>query len=194
MINQYQIIMSFFIYPNNFDASHVHFSPSTHHTENSDSKFYRVIYSTKHISLNNIGFVTHFIPTKIIHHPSSTPHKWIMHCDVDQPHNAGMIEQLRTIECAIIAKFVQSGLGEPQQCIYSLAEHLNSGCMKTHAHHDDYDHFTNHGVMTNEDDGGCDICNGAGSVTSAGFQFNVSIFGVWETRTECGLAYKFTKW
>ena len=188
-VKSIQTIMSFFIYPNKFDASHVHFA---HSTENSDSKFHRLMYSTNHISLNNLGFVTHFMPTKIIH-SISTPNKWIVHCDVDDPKNAGMIEQLRTIERAIIEKFVQSGLGESQDCIYSLAEHLNSCCMKTYAHHDDHDHFVNHGgVVTDEDDGGCDICTCNGP--SAGFQLIVSIFGVWETRTECGIAYKFTKW
>jgi hypothetical protein len=184
-----QTIMSFFIYPNKFDVSHVYFGP-VQTSEKSDSQFYRVMYSTQHISLNNLGFVTHFMPTKIMHH--NTPHKWLMHYDVDQPKNASMIEQLRIIECAIIDKFVQSGLGESRQCVYSLAEHLNSGCVKTHAHNDDPDHFTDlmdHGVGIDADDaGGSDICSGG-----AGFQLIVSIFGAWETQTECGLAYKFTK-
>ncbi len=228
--------MSFFIYPNKFDARHVYFGPYTQSTENYDNKFHRIMYSTKHISLNNLGFVTRLIPTKIIHHAS--PHKWIIHCDVEQPNNAEMIEQLCTIECAIINKFMQSGLGESRHCIYSLAEHLNSGCMKTHSHHDVHDHFSNHGVVTydddadadadaddadddnnaddadddnddnddNDDDRGCDMCAGSGCGSGAGsgcgsgagsgsgFQLIVSIFGVWETQTECGLACKFTKW
>ena len=243
--------MSFFIYPNKFDARHVYFGPSTQSTENYDNKFHRIMYSTQHISLNNLGFVTRLVPTKIIHH--ATPHKWIIHCDVEQPNNAEMIEQLCTIECAIIDKFMQSGLGKSRHCIYSLAEHLNSGCMKTHSHHDVHDHFSNHGVVTydddadnadddddadadddnndddnnadddnddndnnddNDDDRECDMfagcgagagagcgagCgagsgSGAGCGAGAGFQLIVSIFGVWETQTECGLACKFTKW
>jgi len=197
--------MSFFIYPHKFDACHVHFGPATQNqtTENPDNKFYRMIYSTNHISLNSMGFFVHFIPTKTAHSPY-TP-KWFMSYDVDHPANAGIIAQLRRIECSIIDKFTHSVsvLGESHQCVYSIAEHVNSGCIKAYAHHhhhadDDHSHSSEHGfAMDDEMSDACDPCGnsgGGGSGSGGGFQLILNIFGVWETRTQCGVVYKFTKW
>ena len=181
--------MSVFIYPHKFDACHVHFGTATQNqnTENPDNKFYRMIYSTNHISLNSMGFIMHFIPTKTAH--SIYNNKWVMYYDVDHPTNAGIIAQLHRIECSIIDKFVHSVLGESRQCIYSIAEHLKSGCIKTHAHHADDDSSENCFATDDETtDAGGDPCG------NNGFQLSVTIFGVWETRTQCGIVHKFMKW
>lgn len=174
--------MSFCIYPHKFDACHVHFGTATQNqtTENPDNKFYRMIYSTNHISLNSMGFVMHFIPIKTAH--SIYSNKWVMYYDADHPTNASIIAQLHRIECSIIGKFMHSVLGESRQCIYSIAEHLNAGCIKTHAHHGDDDHSLENGFATNDE-----------TTDATGFQFSVTIFGIWETRTQCGIVYKFIK-
>lgn len=182
--------MSFFIYPQKFDACHVHFSSATQNqnTENIDSKFYRTVYSTNHISLNSMGFVMHFIPTKT--DQSIYRNKWVVSYDPVHPTNISIINQLRKIECSILDKFVNSVLGESRQCVYSLAEHLNSGYIKAYSHyHAENDYSSDHGIAT--DDEIADICE---PCISNGFQLIVNIFGVWETRTECGIVYKFIKW
>jgi len=189
--------MSFFIYPQKFDTCHVHFGPATQNqnTEHTDNKFYRTIYSTNHISLNSMGFIMHFIPTKTVHSPYNN--KWLMFYDVDHPANASIIAHLRRIEGSIIDKYVHSVsvLGESRQCIHSIADHLNSGCIKAHArHHDDNDHASyEHGFMSDDElnDAGGDHC---GNNNNGSLQLIVTIFGVWETRTQCGLVYKFMKW
>ena len=182
--------MSFFIYPQKFDACHVHFSPATQNQnmDNPDSKFYRAIYSTNHISLNSVGFVMHFIPK---HAQSLYCNKILVSYETAHPTNAGIIAQLHRIECAIIDKFVHSVIGEPRRCIYSLSEHLNTGCIKAYAphHHNDTDYLSDYGHAEDEVSDACDPCIGNSS-----FQFVVTIFGVWETQTECGLVYKFMKW
>jgi hypothetical protein len=122
-----------------------------------------------------------------------------MSYDVDHPANAGIIAQLRRIECSIIDKLMHSVLGESRQCVYSIAEHLNSGCIKAYAHHhhhadDDHSHSSEHGfAMDDEMSDACDPCGNGGS-GGGGFQLILNIFGVWETRTQCGVVYKFTKW
>jgi hypothetical protein len=208
--------MSFFIYPHKFDACHVHFGPATQNqtTENPDNKFSRMIYSTNNISLNSLGFVMHFVPTKTAHMPYSN-HKWLMAYDADHPTNAGIIAQLCRIECSIVEKFTHSVLGEPRQCTYPIAEHLNSGCIKAYSHHQyqhqypphqhpypyqypyQYHHLPHphhhadddHSQSTDDETSASDACD-----PCIRFQLVVNIFGVWETRTQCGLVYKFTKW
>lgn len=186
--------MSFFIYPHKFDACHVHFGPATqnqNNTETTDSKFYRTIYSTNNISLNSMGFVMHFIPTKM--DQSIYRNKWLVSYDISHPTNINIISQLRKIECGIIDKFMHSVLGESRKCIYSLSEHLNSGCIKAYSHYNsdnDYSSDHGHGAIDDEITDACDSCGG----NSNSFQLVVTIFGVWETRTECGIVYKFIKW
>ena len=182
--------MSFFIYPHKFDACRVHFGQATQNqnTENPDSKFYRTIYSTNNISLNSMGFVMHFIPTKP--DQSLSRNKWLVSYDIAHPTNINIISQLRMIEYGILDKFVQSVLGESRQCIYSLSEHLNSGCIKAYSHYNaDNDYSSDHGIATDDEVAdACDPCS------ANGFQLVVTIFGVWETRTECGIVYKFIKY
>ena len=187
--------MSFFIYPQNFNACHVHFGPATqtHQTnECQDNKLYRMIYSTNHISLNHMGFIMHFIPIKTAHSPYSN--KWFMHYDVNHPTNSSIITHLCGIECSIIDKFTRSVLGESRQCIHSIAEHLNSGCIKAHSrHHDDDDHASSdHGGATHDEMPDTTACDNWGN--HGNLQIIVTIYGVWETRTQCGLVYKLTKW
>ena len=191
--------MSFFIYPHKFDACHVHFGPAiqTHQTnechDDDINEFYRMIYSTNNISLNRMGFIMHFIPTKTAH--SLYSNKWFMHYDMNHPTNSNIISQLCGIECSIIDKFTRSVLGESRQCIHSIATHLKSGCIKAHARHYDDDEqtsFAHEGATydeTPETTACCDTWGNHGNL-----QIIVTIFGVWETRTQCGLVYKFTKW
>ena len=173
--------MSFFIYPDRFDATHVHFCPATQnqHDDHTESKFSRIVYSTPHISLNSVGFILHLTPSK----PAYA--KWVVSYDVDHPQNAAIISQLRGIECAIIDKYVHA-INESRHRSHALADHLISGCIKAYEHHAD--------SLSGLD--GIDRAAGDHSVPDgdSASQLIVSIFGVWETPAECGITYKFAKW
>ena len=102
--------MSFFIYVDKFDPSHVHFSPAQcdhpHSPNNGNNgntgntgnngKFSRITYSTNHISLNNVGFVLSDAP----------------------------VASLVRVETAILDKYVLQ-LGEPRRPVHSIASHTS---------------------------------------------------------------------
>jgi hypothetical protein len=187
--------MSFFIYPDRFDATHVHFCPATRNQrdDHTESKLSRIVYSTPHISLNSMGFILHLTPSKPAQPIYSA--KWVVSYDPDHPNNAGIISQLRGIECAIIDKYVRTS--ESRHRSHALAQQLSSGCIKAYAHNsacepgldDDLDAACDNCISANNDSSG----NNGGDGDSAS-QLIVSIFGVWETPAECGIIYRFTKW
>jgi len=195
--------MSFFIYPDRFDATHVHFCQATRNQrdDHAESKFSRIVYSTPHISLNSIGFILHLTPSK----PAQPIYnaKWVVSYDPDHPTNAGIISQLRGIECAIIDKYMRTSKS-PRHRSHALAQQLSSGCIKAYAHYnacepgldDDMDAEACDGIGANNDNSGNSSSSGGGDGDSSASQLIVSIFGVWETpaAAECGIIYRFSKW
>jgi len=157
--------MSFLIYLNQFDVRNVYLESP----DSPDLKMSRLIYSTKCITLNNIGFVMRLVPTKVIQHYKD---EWSMHFDASHPVNAGIIEQFRKIESDIINKFMHAGLIGKHHCIF--ANTLTEGCIKT----------------DNETDG---FLNPE-SPSSSDVQFVLYINGIWETQTDFGISCKFVKW
>jgi hypothetical protein len=192
--------MSFFIYPDRFDATHVHFCPATRNQrdDHAESKFSRIVYSTPHISLNSMGFILHLTPSKPAQPIYSA--KWVVSYDPDHPTNAGIISQLRGIECAIIDKYVRTS-ESPRHRSHALAQQLSLGCIKAYAHtsacelDDDMDAEACDGIGANNDNSGNNSGNNGGDGDSAS-QLILTIFGVWETpaTAECGIIYRFTKW
>jgi len=193
--------MSFFIYPDRFDATHVHFCPATRNQrdDHAESKFSRIVYSTPHISLNSMGFILHLTPSKPAQPIYSA--KWLVSYDPDHPTNAGIISQLRGIECAIIDKYMRTSKS-PRHRSHALAQQLSSGCIKAYAHNsacepgldDDMDAEACDGIGANNDNSG--NSGNSGGDGDSGSQLILSIFGVWETpaTAECGIIYRFTKW
>ena len=191
--------MSFFIYPDRFDATHVHFCPATRNQrdDHTESKFTRIVYSTPHISLNSMGFILHLTPSKPAQPIYSA--KWVVSYDPDHPNNAGIISQLRGIECAIIDKYARTS--ESRHRSHALAHQLSSGCIKAYAHtsacepglDDDMDAACDGISANNGITNGISANNGGGDGDSAS-QLIVFIFGVCETPAECGIIYRFTKW
>ena len=192
--------MSFFIYPDRFDATHVHFCPATRNQrdDHTESKFTRIVYSTPHISLNSMGFILHLTPSKPAQPIYSA--KWVVSYDPDHPNNTGIIYQLREIECAIIDKYVRTS-ESPRHRSHALAQQLSSGCIKAYAHTsacepglDDDPDVACDGIGANNDNIGNSSGNNNGGDGDSASQLIVSIFGVWETPAECGIIYRFTKW
>ena len=192
--------MSFFIYPDRFDATHVHFCPATRNQrdDHAESKFSRIVYSTPHISLNSMGFILHLTPSKPAQPIYSA--KWVVSYDPDHPTNTGIIYQLREIECAIIDKYVRTS-ESPRHRSHALAQQLSSGCIKAYAHTsacepglDDDPDAACDGIGANNDNIGNSSGNNNGGDGDSASQLIVSIFGVWETPAECGIIYRFTKW
>lgn len=192
--------MSFFIYPDRFDATHVHFCPATRNQrdDHTESKFTRIVYSTPHISLNSMGFILHLTPSKPAQPIYSA--KWVVSYDPDHPNNTGIISQLREIECAIIDKYVRTS-ESPRHRSHALAQQLSSGCIKAYAHTsacepglDDDPDAACDGIGANNDNIGNSSGNNNGGDGDSASQLIVSIFGVWETPAECGIIYRFTKW
>ena len=197
--------MNFFIYPEKFDPCHLHFGPlmennihkQTTHTPtqipDTNAKFSRITYSTKHISLNNVGIVLHLHSAKQIppfHHIGNHVNKLMVSYDELHPVNASMVKQLKCIECAILDKYVRNVMepGETRHCLHSIADHLKTGHIKVCSHRCDDHDFANSELHAFNEDGcaadACDIYHGNAVVI---------IFGVWETQTECGLVHKFVK-
>ena len=192
--------MSFFIYPDRFDAMHVHFCSATRNQrdDHTESKFTRIVYSTPHISLNSMGFILHLTPSKPAQPIYSA--KWVVSYDPDHPNNTGIIYQLREIECAIIDKYVRTS-ESPRHRSHALAQQLSSGCIKAYAHTsacepglDDDPDAACDGIGANNDNIGNSSGNNNGGDGDSASQLIVSIFGVWETPAECGIIYRFTKW
>jgi hypothetical protein len=162
--------MSFLIYLDQFNVRNVYLEQVTAHSHQPhDVQMSRLIYSTKCITLNNIGFAMHFVPTKVIQHYNDD---WSIYFDASHPVNAGIIEQFRKVESDIINKFMHPGLADKQQCTFTNT--LMEGCIKT-------DNETNASLISR-------------SSSSADVQFILYIIGIWENQTEFGLACKFAKW
>ena len=160
--------MSFLILPSKFNSSHVHFGSPVKNNE-SDGKFCRIVYSTKNISFNGVGIFVDFVDAmQEIHYK-----KTFIRFDPAISINAKMITLLQQIETDILEKYVERVIGEMKHCVYSLAEQLNSRCIKA---------YTNDASDT---DTSCnDLLN---------CHVMLKICGVWETKGECGIFYKFIK-
>jgi hypothetical protein len=156
--------MSFLIYLNQFDVRNVYLEPP----DSPDLKMSRLIYSTKCITLNNIGFAMRLVPTKVIPHYNNE----FIHFDAGHPVNAGIIEQFRRIESDILNKFMHPGLTGKRPCIF--ANTLTEGCIKT--------------------DNEMDASLIARSSPSTDVQFILYMLGMWETQTDFGISCKFVKW
>jgi len=168
--------MSFLIYPHKFDACHLHFGTAVQNND-SDSKFARIIYSTKYISFNGVGIGLNFTGAKHEHHFN----KIFVSFDASIHANQALISRIRAIECEIINKYVGSVLEGPRRCIYSLTEQLNSECVKAYVN-------DNYGSGVSNDDSTANVI-----LNTNGSQIMIKISGVWETDDECGITYKFVK-
>jgi len=189
--------MSFLIYPQKFDACHLHFGPAIpNQNPNSTadttlSKFSRVVYSTSCISLNGVGFALHL--NGAIHDQPPHFNKLFVSYDVAHPANAALISQLHSIECALLNKYMHSVVGDARRCICSIWDSLSSGRIK--AYTKQWDDCTD---LQMDCTGSSAAAAGSISIMDDnGFNDNkqimLKIFGVWETQTECGVTYKFMK-
>lgn len=174
--------MSFLIYPHNFDAVHLHFGPAV---QGDASKFSRIIYSTQHISLNGIGIVLDLASAK--HEPHYN--KMFVSFDPGLAANQTLVFQLRAIESEIVDKYMDSISGT-RQCIYSLRDQLNSGCIKSYINSNSNMNDANDAFNSNAAD--AEACAGT-NISSNCNKLMLKICGVWETRDECGITYKFIK-
>jgi hypothetical protein len=168
--------MSFLIHPHKFDERHLHFGTAVQNNDVADSKFSRIIYSTKYISFNGIGILINVAGAKHEQHYN----KMFMMFDSTLPANQTLGSQLHAIEFKIINKYVDSVLGSARRCIHSLTDQLNSGCIKAYVN----DHSGSNDATA----------SGANAIANAnGNQLMLKICGVWETKDECGITYKFIK-
>jgi len=179
--------MSFLIYPHKFDAVHLHFGPAI---QGDASKFSRIIYSTPHISLNGIGIVLELASAKYEQHYN----KVFVSFDPGLPANQTLVSRLHAIESEIVDKYVDSISGT-RQCIYSLSDQLNGGCIKSYLHMNSNMNDAIGDADADADDNAHphphpDTCSCIGV---GGNKFMLKICGVWETRDECGITYKFIK-
>ena len=172
--------MSFLIYPHKFDACHLHFGTAVQNNDTANSNFSRIIYSTKHISFNGVGVFMNLSSAKHEQHYN----KMFISFDTAIPANQVLVSHLHAIECKIINKYVDAVLGCPRRIIHSLTDQMNSGCIKAYVN----DHVWSGGGGTNE-------ANPIGHaiITANGNQLILKICGVWETKEECGITYKFIK-
>jgi hypothetical protein len=169
--------MSFLISPCDFDSIHLHFGPTVKNND-SDGNFSRIIYSTKHISFNGVGIMVDLADVQHESHYKKT----FMRFDPHAPENSTTMTRLQTIENEILDKYV---IKESLRCVHhSLAEQLNVGCIKA---------YTNDGAGagTGNSDDQADCSHGHGHASK--LQVMLKICGVWETKGECGILYKFIK-
>lgn len=191
------LTMSFLIYPHKFDTCHLHFGPAiqnqNQNTDNTVSKFSRVVYSTTCISLNSVGFALHLSDVRC-DYPQHF-NKLFVSYDATHPANADMISQLHAIECTMLNKYVQSIVGNERRCIYSITDNLNSGRIKVYIKQQwddcvdmsmDYNGTAASASIPIVDDIGFNDGNSSKQIV-------LKIFGVWETPTECGITFKFMK-
>ena len=176
--------MNFLIYPHRFDACHLHFGIAVQNNDVADSKFSRIIYSTKHISFNGVGVVMNLAGAKHELHYN----KMFMSFDTALPANQILVSQLHAIECNIINKYVDAVMGCTRRCIHSLTDQLNSGCIKAYVNDHKWSGETNN---ANANASANPIGNAI--MNANGNQFMLKICGVWETNEECGITYKFIK-
>lgn len=156
--------MSFLISPDSFNPIHIHFGPIVKNND-SDGNFSRIVYSTKDIAFNGLGVMVNLHDTKHECHYR----KMFIRFDPDTPSNLNTLRQLQTIETAILQKYVGHVIRDTCHCIYSLADQLQTGCIKA---------YTNNATDTNNEN-------------DADRHIMLKICGVWETNGECGILYKF---
>jgi hypothetical protein len=173
--------MSFLIYPHKFDAVHLHFGPAV---QGDASKFSRIIYSTQHISLNGIGIVLELASAKHEQHYN----KMFVSFDPGLAANQTLVHQLRAIESDIVDKYVDAISGT-QQCIYSLSDQLNGGCIKSYINSNSNMNDANDAFNSIVD---AEACAGTNASSNCN-KLMLKICGVWETKDECGITYKFIK-
>ena len=168
--------MSILIHPHKFDACHLHYEPSVQNNDADDSKFSRIIYSTKHISLNGIGIALDLVGARCEQHYN----KIFASFDPALPANQFIVSQLHHIERKIVNKYVDSVLEGTRRCIYSITDQLTRGCIKAYVN----DHSWSNDVTA----------SGANAIVNTnGNQIMLKICGVWETNDECGMTYNFIK-
>jgi hypothetical protein len=173
--------MSFLISPGDFDSIHLHFGPTVKNND-SDGNFSRIIYSTKHISFNGLGIM---VDLANVHHESHYK-KTFMRFDPHAPENSTTMTRLQTIETEILDKYAIKG---SLRCVHhSLAEQLNVGCIKAYTN-DGSGAGTGAGAGNSDDQADCSHGHGHASK----LQVMLKICGVWETKGECGILYKFIK-
>ena len=178
--------MSFLIYPHKFDACHLHYEPAVQNNDVDDSKFSRIIYSTKHISLNGIGIALDPVGVRCEQHYN----KIFASFDASLPANQSIVSQLHMIEQQIVNKYVESVLeGTTRRCMYSLMDHLNSGSIKAYAN----DNVADSGSGFGSGSSATHTDNAAAIMSHKSNTLMIKISGVWETKDECGLSYKFIK-
>jgi hypothetical protein len=161
--------MSFLIYPHNFKACHLHFGNAVQNNDATDSKFSRIVYSTKHISFNGVGILVDLAGTQ--HDPHYN--KVFMRFDPGLSVNKTIVSQLHDIECSIVGKYAEAVMGGTRRCVHSLRDQLNSGHIKAYVN----DH----------------VGDATATATAHVQQIMLKICGVWETNDECGITYKFIK-
>jgi hypothetical protein len=158
--------MSVLIYPHNFNAAHLHFGTAIQNNDANDSKFSRIIYSTKHISFNGVGILVNLADTQQDNHYNKT----FVRFDSDLPANKSAISQLQDIECDIVRTYADSDMGMKgtRRCVHSLRDQLNGGCIKAYVNDRAGENASTPHIM-------------------------LKICGVWETNDEFGIIHKFIK-
>jgi len=167
--------MSFMIYPDNFNARHLHFGTMVQNTDAVYSKFSRIVYSTKNVSLNGVAIRMELEGTQ------QDPHynKVFVRFDPGHSANKQIVSQLCDIESDILNNYDDSVVRSPRRCVNLLRNQLTSGCIKV------YVNDRANGVNANAN--GIGIGIGIGSAC----QFMLKICGIWETNDEYGMTYKF---
>lgn len=174
--------MSFLISPCDFKSVHLHFGATVKNND-SDGNFSRIIYSTKHISFNGIGLIVELTNVEQETHYKKT----FVRFDPHDPANAALMSRLQTIETNILDKYADhAGIKESLRCIHSLAEQLNVGCIKAYIN-------DGAGAGNSDDHVDCSHGHGHGHGCASKIQVMLKICGVWETRGDCGIMYKFVK-
>ena len=180
--------MSFLISPGDFDSVHLHFGATVKNND-SDGNFSRIIYSTKHISFNGVGIIVDLADVDHESHYKKT----FMRFDPHASANSTTMTRLQSIETEILDKYVGRVIKESLRCVHSLAEQLNVGCIKA---------YTNDGSVVSGSGSGSghgyghgddhvDYSHGHGHASK--LPVMLKICGVWETKRECGILYKFIK-
>jgi hypothetical protein len=156
--------MSFLIYPHKFNACHLHFGTMVQNNDVVYNNFSRIVYSTKHVSLNGVAILMELEGTQQDAHYN----KVFVRFDPGHSANKTIVSQLCDIESKILSNYSGSVVGGSRRCVHLLRDQLMSGCIKV---------FVN------------DRATGANSQS----KFMLKICGIWETIDECGMTCKFIK-
>ena len=167
--------MSFMIYPPKFKARHLHFGHMVQNNDTVYNNFSRIVYSTKHVSLNGIAILVELEGTQ------QDPHYNKVFVRFDPGHSANKqnVSQLCDIESQILSNYAGSVVGGPRRCVHLLRNQLISGCIKVYVN--DRANVVNANAT------------GTQSQSQSQSQFMLKICGIWETNDECGMTYKFIK-